>query len=43
MVEQAYRHVRENHTWGKRVEQFTEVVERLLWRLCDSKTQAATS
>ena len=30
IIEQAYRHVHENHTWIKRVEQFTKVVERFL-------------
>jgi len=30
IVERAYRHVRENHTWDKRVEQFTEAVQPLV-------------
>jgi spore maturation protein CgeB len=28
IVSQAYRHVRERHTWDKRVEQFTQVIEQ---------------
>lgn len=30
IVEEAYRHVRDNHTWGKRIEQFTAAVQPLL-------------
>ena len=30
MVKRAYRHVRENHTWDRRVEQFTEAVKEIL-------------
>lgn len=30
IVERAYRHVRENHTWDKRVEQFTEAIQSLM-------------
>lgn len=26
IIERAYRHVRENHTWIKRIEQFTRAV-----------------
>lgn len=32
IVECAYRHVRENHTWEKRVQRFTEVVRPLVSR-----------
>ena len=31
IIEQAYHHVHENYTWDKRVEQFTEVVEGVLF------------
>ena len=44
IVECAYRHVRENHTWDKRVEQFTEVVEEHIFdRHPDLRTHGVNS